>query len=491
MGILRKMKQRAAEMEKSYFPYTWKDKPSIESPINSVNLNHIESGINELDNRVVVLSKDKAEKTELANVFINFEFDENSGVMTFTRFDGSKVEKDTAMEKIALNCYLEGDNFVLELADGSKQTVSLSKFIDTYTFKSTDVIRMSVNGKEVSADIPDGKITLEKLEATVMSTIRQCVLDAQTAKGVAEQAASTAQGWAIGGESFEKNNAKYFSGQSKRYAVGGVEEGDETDNAQYYCEEARKAAEQAAGSVGFDGTASSVSAVDTHNLTGAGAGKKSTVQNLLDVIAQKLVEKVVTSDTFQIVLAKYLVNNGLTTEAGKFGLDAAFGKNLQDQITQQNSNKADKNSDTSISVKKIVGFSANDYKNAHFFAQSPTNENQNSRAGYGFENIGKNGAFLFLNTVQNMLSVIFNDNTTGNLLIDNTITSSDANQITTTGFYRLGGGSANIPSWGGGVGILALKFNDMFIQLAFFNADTPRFAIRNYYNGKWTSWVEK
>ena len=338
MGILSRMKQRATEMEKSYFPYTWKDKPSIESPINSVNLNHIESGINELDNRIVVLSKDKAEKTELANVFINFEFNENSGVMTFTRFDGSKVEKDTAMEKIALNCYLEGDNFVLELADGSKQTVSLSKFIDTYTFKSTDVIRMNVNGKEVSADIPDGKITLEKLEATVMSAIRQYVLDAQTAKGVAEQAASTAQGWAIGGESFETNNAKYFSDQSKRYAVGGVEDGDEADNAQYYCEEARKAAEQAAGSAGFDGTAASVSAVDTHDLTGAGVGKKSTVQDLLDAIVQKMVEKVVTSDTFQTVLAKYLVNNGLTTEAGKFGLDAAFGKNLQDQITQQNSN---------------------------------------------------------------------------------------------------------------------------------------------------------
>ena len=341
MGILSRMKQRATEMEKSYFPYTWKDKPSIESPINSVNLNHIESGINELDNRIVVLSKDKAEKTELANVFINFEFNENSGVMTFTRFDGSKVEKDTAMEKIALNCYLEGDNFVLELADGSKQTVSLSKFIDTYTFKSTDVIRMNVNGKEVSADIPDGKITLEKLEATVMSAIRQYVLDAQTAKGVAEQAASTAQGWAIGGESFEKNNAKYFSDQSKRYAVGGVEDGDEADNAQYYCEEARKAAEQAAGSAGFDGTAASVSAVDTHDLTGAGVGKKSTVQDLLDAIVQKMVEKVVTSDTFQTVLAKYLVNNGLTTEAGKFGLDAAFGKNLQDQITQQNSNISD------------------------------------------------------------------------------------------------------------------------------------------------------
>ena len=78
-----------------------------------------------------------------------------------------------------------------------------------------------------------------------------------------------------------------------------------------------------------------MTAVDTHNFTGTGAGKKSTVQALLDKIAQKLIEKVVTSDTFQTVLAKYLVNNGLTTEAGKFGLDAAFGKNLQDQITEQ------------------------------------------------------------------------------------------------------------------------------------------------------------
>lgn len=101
---------------------------------------------------------------------------------------------------------------------------------------------------------------------------------------------------------------------------------------------AKRAEEIAEGLGGFDGSASSVSAVDTHNLTGAGAGKKSTVQNLLDVIAQKLVEKVVTSDTFQTVLAKYLVNNGLTTETGKFALDAAYGKNLQDQITQQNSN---------------------------------------------------------------------------------------------------------------------------------------------------------
>lgn len=128
--------------------------------------------------------------------------------------------------------------------------------------------------------------------------------------------------------------------------------GGSADDARQYAESAstsavnadasaKRAEEIAEGLGSYDGTAASVTAVDTHNFTGTGAGKKSTVQALLDKIAQKLIEKVVTSDTFQTVLAKYLVNNGLTTEAGKFGLDAAFGKNLQDQITQQNSNISD------------------------------------------------------------------------------------------------------------------------------------------------------
>lgn len=116
---------------------------------------------------------------------------------------------------------------------------------------------------------------------------------------------------------------------------------------------AKRAEEIAEGLGSYDGTAASVTAVDTHNFTGTGAGKKSTVQALLDKIAQKLIEKVVTSDTFQTVLAKYLVNNGLTTEAGKFGLDAAFGKNLQDQITQQNSNISGISKDLN-DVKKTV-----------------------------------------------------------------------------------------------------------------------------------------
>ncbi|ENZ15697.1 hypothetical protein HMPREF1082_01148 [[Clostridium] clostridioforme 90A7] len=266
MGILSRMGRAATALSKYYYPFTWRNKPSIESPINEVHLNHIEDGINEMDNRILILAQDKADASDMANVFIDFDIDDTTGTMTFTRFDGTKKSRDTPMEKIILNCYLEDDNFVLVLADGTKQKVSLAKFIDTYTFTSSDTIRFSVNGKNISADIPDGKITLAKLEPTIMSTIRQYTLDAQTAQGVAEQAAGTAQGWAIGGTGFEDNNAKHYASKSQRYAVGGVEEGDTEDNAKYYCQQAQAAAEQATGAAGFDGTAATVSAIDTQGV---------------------------------------------------------------------------------------------------------------------------------------------------------------------------------------------------------------------------------
>lgn len=163
----------------------------------------------------------------------------------------------------------------------------------------------------------------------------QAAKDAQAAASAAEEEKTAAMGYATaaGGSA---DDARQYAEAASTSAVN--------------ADASAKRAEEIAGGLGsYDGTAASVTAVDTHDFTGTGAGKKSTVQALLDKITQKLIEKVVTSDTFQQVLAKYLVNNGLTTEAGKFGLDAAYGKNLQDQITQQNSNiEAIKNGLTAV-----------------------------------------------------------------------------------------------------------------------------------------------
>ena len=334
MGPLSRMSRAAKTLSKYYSPFTWRDKPSIESPINAVHLNHIEDGINEMDNRILILAQDKADAADMANVIIDFTMDDTTGVMTFTRFDGSTFTHDTAVEKIALNCYLEGDNFVLELADGTKQKVSLSKFIDTYTFSSTDTIRITANGKNISADIPDGKITLAKLEPTILSTIRQYTLDAQTSKGVAEQAASTAQGWAIGGTGFEGNNAKYYASKSQRYAVGGVEEGDAKDNAKAYCEAAKGYAEQCAGVTEFDGTAMSVKATDTQGLVVA-AGADSNAQALLDVLAHKVALELVSNTALTTKLADYLKKTDIvqveSTATNKVP-SSAYLKQVKDSI---------------------------------------------------------------------------------------------------------------------------------------------------------------
>ena len=340
MGLLSRMGRVATGLSKYYFPFTWKNKPSLESPINEIHLNHIEDGINEMDNRILILAKDKADASDMANVIIDFSMDDTTGVMTFTRFDGSTFTHDTAVEKIALNCYLEGDNFVLELADGTKQKVSLSKFIDTYTFSSTDTIRITANGKNISADIPDGKITLAKLEPTILSTIRQYTLDAQTAKGVAEQAASTAQGWAIGGTGFEGNNAKYYASKSQRYAVGGVEEGDAKDNAKAYCEAAKVYADQCAGVAEFDGTATSVKATDTQGLVVA-AGADSNAQALLDALAHKVALELVSNTALGTQLAKYVAKADIvqteSTATNKVP-SSAYLKQVKDDI---NSNLTD------------------------------------------------------------------------------------------------------------------------------------------------------
>lgn len=345
MGLLSRMGRAATELSKYYYPFTWRNKPSIESPINEVHLNHIEDGINEMDNRILILAQDKADATDIANVFVDFAMDDTTGVMTFTRFDGSKVEHDSAVEKIALNCYLEDDNFVLELADGTKQKVSLSKFIDTYEFSSTDTIRITVNGKNISAEIPDGKITLAKLEPTIMSTIRQYTLDAQTAQGVSEQAAGTAQGWAIGGTGFEDNNAKHYASRSQRYAVGGVEEGDTEDNAKYYCQQAQAAAEQAAGSAAYDGTATSVKATDTQGLV-VSAGGDSNTQVLLDVLARKVAQELVSDSGLATKLADYVKKTDIvqteSTATDKVP-SSAYIKSVKDTINSNLKNKVDIN----------------------------------------------------------------------------------------------------------------------------------------------------
>ena len=201
---------------------------------------------------------------------------------------------------------------------------ALEKRLDQKTAELDTAEKKRVEAENIREENEQQRLNNERAWQVQGEKAVQAAKSAQAAVSAAEKEKTEAMGYAT--------TAGSSADDARRYAEAASTSAVNADAS------AKRAEEIAEGLGSYDGTAASVTAVDTHDFTGAGAGKKSTVQALLDKITQKLIEKVVTSDTFQQVLAKYLVNNGLTTEAGKFGLDAAFGKNLQDQITEQNSN---------------------------------------------------------------------------------------------------------------------------------------------------------
>lgn len=323
-----------AEYNKQYTPTLWKNYPLTDTSINAYRLNHLEGGVNENDNRLVALSEDKAEQTVVNKMVKAVTLNKATGVLTVTLLDGTKSTYDLDIEKVVANFDLNSNNdLVLTLADGTQKVVPLSKFVDTYTFKSSETITFNTTGKEITAFIPDGSVTLAKLEATVLSTIRQHMLDAQTAKGQAEQAAENARGYAIGGTGFEGVSAQHFANQAKRYAV--ITDEAPKDNAQYYAQDAAKSAEEARQAAGCDGTAASITATDVQGLVAA-AGGNSNVQALINAVADRVIN--------QLVAKGQIVNNLLATEPGSV-LDATQGKALKeyyDRVSSDLANKADK-----------------------------------------------------------------------------------------------------------------------------------------------------
>ena len=142
--------------------------------------------------------------TETNTLVQDITINMDTGVITVTKKDGTSVSTDTGIEKIALDVYLDGTDFVLVLEDGTQQRVSLSSFIDTYTFSNTDTIAFTVTGtgnnKGVSATVRNNSITLAMLAVDAVTEIQtnataaqQSAAAAQASKDAAAASANTAQ----------------------------------------------------------------------------------------------------------------------------------------------------------------------------------------------------------------------------------------------------------------------------------------------------------
>lgn len=228
---------------KVYSRINWLNKSeSLTTPLGKTNLNKMDKAINLIDDEVVSMSAKideidttKVSADQLNSMVTDVSFNDKNGVISITKHNGTVLNIDTALEKIAVNFEYNAQTqqLILTLENGEKQYIDMSALITQYEFKDTDTIAFSVDSDgKVSASIKSGSITKAMLSSEIMSAI---TLSENNAAASAQTAAQSA------------TNADMDAKLSQSYSVGksGIRDGEDTDNSKYYSEQAKKYADEA------------------------------------------------------------------------------------------------------------------------------------------------------------------------------------------------------------------------------------------------------
>lgn len=231
---------------KVYTRINWLNKSeSLTTPLGKTNLNKMDKAINLIDDEVVSMSAKvdeidttKVSADQLNNMVTDVSFNDRNGVISITKYNGTVLNIDTAMEKIAVNFEYNAQTqqLILTLENGEKQYIDMSALITQYEFKDTDTIAFSIDSDgKVSASIKSGSITKAMLSSEVMSAV---TLSENNAAASAQAAAQSA------------TNAELDAKLSQSYSVGksGIRDGEDIDNAKYYKEQAQDSSDSASNS---------------------------------------------------------------------------------------------------------------------------------------------------------------------------------------------------------------------------------------------------
>lgn len=265
----------------------WLNRPNTNTPLNATNLNAGDSAIDKLDDRIITLDTVKADMQVVNGMVSDVSLNSNTGVITVTYKNGSHVDYDTNLEKIAVNFSYDYVNqrLVLTLSDGSKQYVDMSALITQYEFEDSATIAFSINDKTgaISAFIKNGSITDAMLETGYLAKITE---QSAKATNMANSAATSSNS--------AYDNAKL----SQSYAIGGsgVRDGEDTDNSKYYSEQASKSASASANSASTASTKASEAATSASSAS-ASATKSATSESNASKSASSAAESMSTAGT--------------------------------------------------------------------------------------------------------------------------------------------------------------------------------------------------
>lgn len=239
-------------MNKTYGRINWENYPSDETPLNESNLNKIDVATDEIDNRVITLDTTKATKAEVSTLVQDVAFEENTGIITITKKNGSKITIDTQLEKIAVNFSYnaETQQIILTLIDGTRQYIDLSALITQYEFLDSDTVAFSIDSAgKVSAIVKEASIQEKHLQPNYLADIKVEVAKAQASQSAAAKSESNAKASETAAATSESNAAASAT-KSQSYAVGGTNSrtGEDTDNAKYYSQQSAQSQSAAATS---------------------------------------------------------------------------------------------------------------------------------------------------------------------------------------------------------------------------------------------------
>lgn len=217
--------------QKIYSREHWENFPSEKTAINRDRLNNIEGGIDAIDDRVCALDTTKVDLTKANELVKEILWDESQGTLTVVKMNGSKYVIDTKLEKLAVNFKYDPQTqqLVITLDDGTKQYVDLSALITQYEFTDSDTIAFDIGSDgKVSPIVKEGSIEEKHLRPDYLADIR--VESAKAEKAAQASAASQTQ-------------AQTQATLAKSYAEGGTgtRDGEDTNNAKYWAQQAQSA----------------------------------------------------------------------------------------------------------------------------------------------------------------------------------------------------------------------------------------------------------
>lgn len=212
-------------MNKVYTRINWEDYPSENTDLDAYNLNQMDSAIDALDNRIISQDALKVDKSAINGNIVDWTMDETTGIITITKYNGEKIIFDLNIEKIPVGFSMSDDGIItMTTEDGTQFTADIGSMIPVLTFEDSSTIAVSVTGtgknKTYSFSIKTGSVTDAMLQPNYLADIR---VESANASAYAQSA-----------------NAKSVLAES--YAIGGTgtREGEDTDNAKYYMEQAKQ-----------------------------------------------------------------------------------------------------------------------------------------------------------------------------------------------------------------------------------------------------------